>query len=467
MGKKSPPPKPPDLTPISNAQMQIAAQANELAREQLGLSREQYEFMRANAAEELALAREQADRTFGLQQAAFDSGERAAEFSRQVGQTQIDAMNQQMGFAAEDRQRYEDVFLPMQDRYIDEANAYDTPERREAEASRQMVDVQRQTEAQRANADARLRSMGVDPSEVRSTAMVNQMGTATAANQALAGNMGRQNIEDRGRSMRESAINLGNGLPAQSMAGYGGATNSGNSAVNAGTANQGAQLGALGAGVNMGSTALGYRSGALGNYGALVGSPTQWASIGQNSMGMAGNQYNNAASTMSQGFNNSMASWNAGQQQAQQNFSNIAGLASIGAGAFMAEGGAIETNNAPDNPTKVGAIDMSMAKKIKKNKPTWRDDPKMKQRAESAFAAARSYLAPSSEPYNPGQPSEMAVRPIYFAEGGSRAIPRRQSRDQIHAMLTEGEYVVPADVVNALGINHFDKLVAKYHRSGA
>ena len=50
----------------------------------------------------------------------------------------------------------------MQDRLINEANAYDTAGRRDADSGRAMVDVQRQSDAQRSNADAQLRGMGLE-----------------------------------------------------------------------------------------------------------------------------------------------------------------------------------------------------------------------------------------------------------------------------------------------------------------
>lgn len=463
MGKKSPPPKPPDLTPISNAQIAIAKQANDVAMEQLGLSREQFEYFKTAAAEELALAKEQADRNFGLQEAALASSQQAQEFAQQIGQTQIDAMNQQMGYAAEDRQRYKDVFLPMQDQYIAEANAYDTPERREAEASRLMVDVQRQADAQRANADARLRSMGVDPSQVSSASLMAQLGTATAANQALAGNMGRQNIEDRGRAMREAAINLGNGLPAQSMAGYAGSTNSGNSAMGAALGGQGATLGGIGAASNLGAQGLAYRQNALSSMGALTGSPTQWAQLSGNSLGQAGNQYNNAANTITQGFNNQMASWNAGQQQAQQNFSNIMSVGSMAAGMFMAEGGEVDSEH-HDSDWKARA-----KQAFAKNKIDFKGGGGMGDRISNAMTAASEWDKRSGgkdKAITFDSHAKRSIQPIYEAEGG-RAIPVRQSRDRIPALLSEGEYVLPSDVVRAIGIEKIDKLVAKYHRSNA
>jgi hypothetical protein len=61
---------------------------------------------------------------------------------------------------------------------------------------------------------------------------------------------------------------------------------------------------------------------------------------------------------------------------------------------------------------------------------------------------------------------ENRIQQVFYAEGGRArgALPRRQSRDQIPAMLSEGEYVIPADVVSTKGIEFFDKLVAKFHR---
>lgn len=471
MGKKSPPPRPPDLTPVSNAQLQMAREANELAREQMGLSREQFAYFQTHAAAELDLARSQADRLFGLQQAAFDSGERAQAFAREVGQTQINAMNQQMGFAQKDRERYESVFLPMQDQYIDEANAYDTPERREAEAARQQVDVQRASEAQRANADARLRSMGVDPSQVRSTSLVNQMGVATAANQALSGNMGRQNIEDRGRSMREAAINMGNGLPAQSLAGYGGATNSGNSAVNAGASGQSSQLAGMQAGANLGAMGLGYRQSALQSAAALTGSPTQWAGIAGNTMGTAGNQYNNAGSTLTQGYNNSLNGWQAGQNQSNQLFSNVIGLGSMAAGMFMAEGGAVDVSKAGKKPSSF----MDRARKaFAENKIKFKTGTdgqlSASDRYDNAMAAADRWkdIDRSRTPESTPDRIPNILQPMYAAEGAAiRAIPRKQARDKVPAFLAEGEYVLPADVVQAIGLVKLDKMVAKYHRENA
>lgn len=476
MGKKSPPPKAPDLTPISNAQMQIAKDSNELAREYLGMSRDQFAWMQENAREELALAREQATKLMEYQDKVFASDQEAKDFARQVGQTQIDAMKQQMGYAAADRKRWEDVFLPMQDKYIAEANAYDTPERREAEAARASVDIQRQAEAARANSDQRLRSMGLDPSQMRSATLLDTQNTAMAAQQAMAQNSARQNVEDRGRAMRADALNVGSGLPAQALAGYAGATNSGQGALQAGQVGQNAQLGAIQGGAGLAGTALGFRSGALNNVAALTGSPMQWAQMGQNSMGMASNAYGNAGNTMSQGFQNQMASWDAGQKQSQQNFSNIMSVAGLAAGMMMAEGGEVTREKFPLSNAVIEGdftrVDMPEKGALKGARPNITMGTRFAAGMEKAMETDPGNVF-AEQPYQ-RQPlllQQTQFTPQYAAEGGAArargALPVRQSRDMIPAYLAEGEFVLPADVVRAIGLEKLDKMVAKYHRENA
>lgn len=453
MGKKSPPPSPPDLTPISEAQLELGRMAQEQAAAQLGLSREQFEWFKGMAAEELELAREQAQRAWDQQDRAFDSDQQLRDIAEQVGQSQLEAMQQAIDFAGRDRERYEEVFLPMQDRFIEEANAYDTPERREAEAARQMADVGRAAEQQRAAADARLRGMGIDPSQVRATSMTAQLGAQTAAQQAAAGNQGRTMIEERGRALRADAMNLGMGLPSQVAQGYAMSQGAGAGAINAGQAGQQGALGAISGGIGVGQAGLGMRSGAINNAAGWTGTPLQWAQSGVGALGVAGNQFNNAGATLTQGFNNQMNSWNAGQQQSQGMWNNVMGLGGMAAGLFMAEGGEAKTT------TKKSAISTeSPAKKTAKLSTA--------ERLDRALSMAEQWKGSGAETGG----TEMipsALKYQYYAEGHRGALPVRQVRDKIPALLTEGEYIIPADVVRSVGIEKLDKMVAKYHREGA
>lgn len=491
MGKKTPPPKAPDLKPITDAQIKIAEQSNELAREYLGMSRDQFAWMQENAREELNLAREQATKLFEFQDKAFKSDEEAKAFARQVGQSQIDAMNLQMGYAKRDRERYEQVFLPMHDRYIKEANEYDTPQRREAEAARASVDIQRQSEAARANADARLRSMGLDPSQMRSASLLQTQDVAMAAQQAGAANAARTGVEDRGRAMRADALNVGAGLPAQALAGYAGAGNSGAGAIGAGMAGQNAQLGAIQGGAGLAGTAMGFRSNALNNVAALTGSPMQWAGMGGNMLGQASGTYGQAANTSSQNFSNQMSSWKAGQEQAQQGFNNIMSVASLAGGMMMAEGGEVRARRyAEGSPGGVQREQFPMARALMVDdvstpmqRPNMQvNGPSAIDRLQAGMNAAQEYQGSnvwegqtSSDPRMMIPQQQLSGDNLrYAAEGGMSgpqrargALPVRQVRDRIPAFLAEGEYVIPSDVVRSVGIEKLDKMVKKYHRENA
>lgn len=58
-------------------------------------------------------------------------------------------------------------------------------------------------------------------------------------------------------------------------------------------------------------------------------------------------------------------------------------------------------------------------------------------------------------------------RGLHMAEGGEVEGPGGPVDDRIPAMLSDGEYVVPADVVKAKGVEFFDKLRERYHTPAA
>ena len=170
MGKKSTP-KPPDLTSLSNAQLQISKEQLDQAREQMNMSQAQFDRFMQQTDAEMAQSQQQYETQMGLQQRALDQADAAAAVSKAVADKQMAAMDQNMQFAQEDRDRYKNTFLPLQDQYISEAQAYDTPEKRAQAASQALADNQTQIEAQRASTSAQLASMGVDPSQVMSTSL--------------------------------------------------------------------------------------------------------------------------------------------------------------------------------------------------------------------------------------------------------------------------------------------------------
>lgn len=333
MGKKSTPP-PPDYGPLADASRAQAEAYNRISMEQLAWSREQ------------------------------DAANR--EILKQVLDTQLPAMQNQADWAQADRQRYEDVVLPLQDSLVKDFQGYGGPDRMQFERGRAISDVNAQFDAQRRNALSRLESYGVDPSQSRNAALDINMRTAQAAAAAGAGTAASVNVEDKARALRADALNVMSGLPSQAAASYG-------QAVNAGSA-----------GIGGANNTFATGAGAMGN-------PTSWGN-----MSMQG--YNQAGNLMNMGFGNQMQAYNARQAAAGDVYGAIGGIAGM-ATSFMADGG-------PALPVD-GMGDV----------------------------------------VGPGDGSGID--------------------DRVPALLSTGEYVIPADVVNKKGSEFFDRLVDKYHTPAA
>lgn len=330
MGSKAP--DPPDLGPLAEGSAESARIAQETAREQLVWAREQD-----------TLNRSLLDRVLSSQE---------------------EVQSDTLANAKKDRERYEQVYQPIEDNLVQEFQSYDSPERRQEERGRAMADVNTSFDAARRNALQRLESYGVDPSQTRNAALDIGTRTQQAAAQAGAATAADRATEQTGRALRAEAINIGKGLPSNVAASYGQSLQAGNSMV--GNANQTTST--------SGNAAQGANS---------------FLNTSISGFGQAGN-------TMTQGFNNEMASFNANQQATTGALSAIGGIA----GMFMADGGA--TKQAIPFESKPGVID--------------------------------------------------------YGEGDGSGID-----DQVPIMASTEEYIIPADVVRAKGVEFFDKLVERYH----
>lgn len=180
--------------------------------------------------------------------------------------------------------------------------------------------------------------------------------------------------------------------------------------------------------INMGRGAL---SNAAGFYGQAVGAGSaaqgnalnttqSGAGAVQSSLGFSGQAlqgYNQSANIMSQNYGNQMMGWQAGQQQTAGTLQGIGGLA----GMFMADGGEVE-----------GLPTGSIAGQ---------------QRKALAYADGGLPFAADGDVEGPGDGSGID--------------------DRVPAMLSDGEFVIPADVVRAKGEEFFEKLIDKYHTPAA
>lgn len=336
----SDPPPPPDLGPAAEASTEIARIQQQTAADQLEWGKEQD-----------AMNREVLD---------------------QVLAVQLPAMRDQFENARSDRQRWETMFKPLEDQFVQEAKDYDSPERREQQRGMAIADVNTQFDAARRNSLSRLESYGVDPSQTRNAALDIGVRTQQAAAQAGAATRSDLGVEERGRALRGQAIQLGRGVVGGVGAQYAGAVGAGAAGVGGSATTTGAGIGALQSGLPFSSQAL--------------------------------QGYGQGANILSQGYGNELTGWDMQQQQLAGNLQAIG--TGVGMAAGIKDGGYIDGGRAIDPNVIEGQFE-DVTDKV---------------------------------------------------EG-----PGTGTSDEIPALLSNGEYVIPADVVRAKGEEFFDRLLEQYH----
>jgi hypothetical protein len=252
MGKESAPP-PPDYSGIAAANEKAAELSYKTGQDQLAWAKEQY-----------------AD---------------IAPTTKAYLNSMINNSDQQTANAEADRKRYESIYQPVENKFVDTANGWNSADRSNQQAGAAMADVSNTFDQQRKGALSSLESYGIDPSQTRYGAL--DLGTRVqqAAATAAAGTQSRLQTEATGLALQGEAINIGKGYPSQVAQSYAGATSAGGSGIDA--ANR-----------------------TLGTAGGLMGSPTQWMQTGNQAnagaVGALNTGYNNALSEAS--FNNNVQS---------------------------------------------------------------------------------------------------------------------------------------------------------------
>lgn len=294
MGKKSAP-APPDYSSLSESSEKAAELSYKISQEQLAWSKEMWSEQK--------------------------------ETVNTVLDTQMEQMGEQWQIAKDDRARYEEMYLPMEEQYLQKAQDWDSDERRGEEVAKAQTEVGTQFDAARQNALQRLESYGIDPSQTRSQALDLGVRMEQAKATAGAANNARTQIEKEGMGMMGESINVGRGMASQGLNYAASSQNAGNSAGNTASSWQGA--------------------------GNSMGSPTAWNSAGNQST-QTGVSAKNAQ------FSNSMDSYNA--TQANSAWNTVAGLAGAGMGATgFAEGGearAPESRGIPEKSSTGGGYNI-------------------------------------------------------------------------------------------------------------
>lgn len=306
----SPPPPDPRIGEAALQQAEIAARAQE--------------FSETNAADQLAFAERAFDSQMALSSEALAASKEYAEGQLSLGQDYMSFMKSQAditnGWAKQDRDRYYNTFVPMQDDWIAEAKSYDTPGRKAQAADEAAADVSQQFALGRQQNERQMAAMGVAPNSGRYQSSSNRMQATESLAGAGARNSARRQTENTARDMKLAAINMGQGLavnPGTSMglsnsaagAGFGGAMQGQGNAANIGMSGFGT-AGNLLTGANSGM------AGAIGNAGQTRMQGYGTAAAGQGNM----------ANTLNTQYQNQMNAWQASQAQ----LGSIAG--GIGAG---------------------------------------------------------------------------------------------------------------------------------------
>jgi hypothetical protein len=211
------------------------------------------------------------DKAFALQQQQFDWAKQAyadqLPLTKQVQQQQLDAAKQAQGFAAEQQKQYEDVYMPAQRTFAQEAADYASAPRQELEAGRAGAAVGQNFDAARNNATQQLESFGINPGATRFAALDLSTRTQQAAATAAAENQARLTTQATGLGLQQASLGLGEVVPGQV----------------AGTANTGLAAGQGAVNTGLATTASGAQT---------MGTAPQYLGAGMQGIGMSGNILN-------------------------------------------------------------------------------------------------------------------------------------------------------------------------------
>lgn len=224
-----------------------------------------------------------------------------------VTEAQLGAMNESLGWAREDRARYKSIFQPLQDRFVDRANNWDSAGNQAAAAAEAKADVTNNAALMDQRRARQMAAMGINPTSGRYAGVERAADVETALAGAGAQNNVRNQLRNQAMALQGEAINMGNGLPGQAS-------------------------GALGLGVNSGGAAQGAALGAEGNFRSNIG-------IMNSGFGGAGSLFNGAGNMFGNINQNRMNYLNQQDQMQAQGWGSLMGgagsLVGYGLGAYL------------------------------------------------------------------------------------------------------------------------------------
>ena len=367
------------------------------------------------ASQQTAAAKDSAQLQYdlGTQQLAFQKDyynntlkpmqERDLKLREDLQNELLPSMRQQRQFADEQNQYYKETFQPVEKQMVADATGYDSQDniqRRSGIAAANVNQAFSNASGQSARALSR---MGINPNSsafARENAkLYNNEALASAGAQTGAA----FDTMDKAIALRAGAANFGRNMPNTAASYYG-------------LSNQTA------------GTSSGVGSAGVNNAVSAVSPMIQGSQVASGAFRGAGATYNDT-------FANNMRMYGIQQQGTSGLFSGIGQFASskLGQDALGNFGGRLggawndftmNMNGGFGTGSEFGGMDLGL------------------------------FLADGGH---------VDVRGLRMANGGDVQGPGGPVDDKVPAMLSDGEYVIPADVVKAKGLEFFDKLKEKYH----
>lgn len=230
----------------------------------------------ANAAAlmQAELSKEQLEWAKQIYAETADDRVAATATANQVSQAQLEAQQLQNKISQAGYEDYNSIYRPLEQKVVADAQSYDTPARRAAEAQAASSDVEASIAAQRGATMRAMERSGVNPASGKVMAMAGAMDIGAAKAKAGAANQAMRNVEQQGYARRMDAANLGRNIASAQGTNASIASQLGSNAV-----------GSAGAGLSAASSGQGIlNSGYAGAQSGLAGAASTYNQIAQNQM---------------------------------------------------------------------------------------------------------------------------------------------------------------------------------------
>lgn len=153
------------------------------------------------------------------------------ELTNKVTNLQLGLATDQAAWSREDRDRYENTFRPIEDKYIEEATNYASPERQAQAAAEARSDVQAAAAGARAATERNNAAIGIDPRSGRAGGISAQTDMGITLAEAGAANNARTAVRDKGLALTADVANMGRGASSAAAAGAAGSVGASGTAL--------------------------------------------------------------------------------------------------------------------------------------------------------------------------------------------------------------------------------------------